>query len=621
MHTNIRLDEIPEDKILIYDIETDCQFAPYAVIRMIGCRLGFKGKKIWLRTKEEFAWFKKLLKDPTVFKFGWNSKSFDDIVLHRHGFEIPEENSHDLMLALKAINPMMPSYSLKFSAWYYFDDPHWPEFELERWAQKTGNDKWTAPDELLVPYCLHDIEQTTNLLGMIWDNVIKPKHWDAYLLDLSQGEPVKEMELEGGIYLNAADLTAKIATLQYQKLGWEQKAWVDSGHRVQNPNSPKQLGAYLNAEGFELDLTDSGEFSVPKSLLLDLIDMEDPTKDVNPVARASYEIRKIQSALKYYENYLEALTDETYAHRPGWIPVQYSISNARTRRYTSNSKYKLNFQNPNHAAKAVQLVPEGWLGVWIDSTQVENVVHIYESEDWARRHAYEADAEWNEYVWLCNRILGGERTKKELDAIQSEQIPNWSIYKQFKTVKLALNFGMGVAKFCSSCGVDSKTGKRMFDLVHDACPAIRSLQDKVSRELTRYGYVRDTFGHIYSGDVRKAYKVVAYLIQGCGTGSLPKAQIRANYDTLRELKTKRGSKLAMLCGTCHDESGLRLSLGLEPDRIIATLQKLMYNMTDKFSPMFDNIPLRAKLYLSRTTADEAEEVSINDTAKIRSYLN
>lgn len=628
IHTQLPIDRLREDQIFFYDIETTDQFAPYCDLRLIVCQQGLDGEPYVVRGKRMEDDFRKKLSSPDILKFGWNNKSFDDIVLHRHGYPVCETNSHDLMLAAKAVAPNLPSYSLKFCAWHYFADPHFPEMELERYALKHGIDKWSVTGKLMDEYALHDIVQTRQMFQLFWDHVVKKQHWPAYLLDLSQGAPLLEMETEGGLFLSEEQLTTEVARLQNEKLYWGQRAYQLSSGRVENPNSSKQIGAYLDAEGFELDLSDNGEFSVPKSLLLDLIDIDNDANDRNPVARCTYETRKVNSALKYYENYLAALqhpTSEVDRLRPkNWIPVQFSISNARTRRYTSNSKYKLNFQNPDKEAKKVQLVPPGFLGVWIDSTQVENVVHIYESDDLQRRKAYEADPDWNEYVWLCNRILGGSRSKKELDSIPSPQVPQWSIYKQFKTVKLALNFGMGVAKFCKSCGVDARTGKHMFGLVHDACPAIHGLQKRVAEDLARYGKVTDTFGHIYSGSIRAAYKVVAYLIQGCGTGSLPKAQIRANYDTLRRHDVRHGGNLSrksgVMCGTCHDENSLRLDLRLGADHILTMLQELMFNMTDRFSPKFDGIPLRAKLYLSRTTTHEAEETDIRDEEKIRSFL-
>jgi len=631
--TRVPIDELSEEQILFYDIETTHQFAPYTELKLIVAQVGLSGKPYVVKTPAQHTDIKRRLNDPSILKFGWNNKSFDDIVLHRHGYPVCEENSHDLMLACKAVAPHLASYSLKFVNWHYFADPHFPEMELERYALKEGIDKWSITGPMMEEYALWDITQTQHMFQLFWDVVIRKAHWHAYLLDVSQGLPVLEMETEGGLFLDDKDLIKRIAALQNAKLYWEQRAYQLSGGRVENPNSSKQMGLYLDEKGFMMELTAGGVFQVSKTLILDLLDLDNPALDKDTVIRCTYEVRKVNSSLKYYENYHEALHHSKDHLERGWIPIQVSISNARTRRYTSNSYYKLNFQNPDKEAKKVQLVPVGFLGVWIDSTQVENVVHIYESDDHLRRAAYEADADWNEYVWLCNRILGGDRDKVELDSLSSPQVPHWSIYKQFKTIKLALNFGMGIDKFCKSCGVDEETGEHMFGLVHDACPAIRRLQRRVASDLAKIGHVTDAFGHIYTGSVRKAYKVVAYLIQGCGTGSLPKAQIRANYDTLREFdgyvrgQVGRRSpehsrfKSGVMCGTCHDENSLRLRLDLGKTTIVAALQKLMYNMTDKFSPKFDNIPLRAKLYLSRTTCHEAEEVSINDHEKILSYLS
>jgi hypothetical protein len=261
----------------------------------------------------------------------------------------------------------------------------------------------------------------------------------------------------------------------------------------------------------------------------------------------------------------------------------------------------LNFQNPNDAARSVQILPKGWLGFWIDSTQIENIVHIYESNDIVRRKAYEADPDWSEYVWLCNEILRTNLTKKELEDIKSNQNENWSVYKQYKTIKLMLNFGAGVKKFSDVTGFGMSDAQKLFSDIHAACPAIHKLQQRVQRDLIRYGEVYDVFGHVYRGEPDMAYKVVAYLIQGCGTGSLSKAQLRANYDTLQAYNQLYTENVAVLCCTTHDETAGRIDLSIGEDQIEEMLSALMFNMTKKFESKFDNIPLRAKLYLSTTT--------------------
>jgi hypothetical protein len=192
---------------------------------------------------------------------------------------------------------------------------------------------------------------------------------------------------------------------------------------------------------------------------------------------------------------------------------------------------------------------------------------------------------------------------------------------------------MGVTKYCRTAKLPERAGQASYNQVHRACPAIRSLQKRVAQEITSQGYVKDVFGHIYYSSA--AHKAVAYLIQGCGTGSLPKVQLRANYDTLHQWdygcshppqgrkvwdKERAIASYGVLCGTLHDETAARISLDLNKQKIIATLQQLMFNMTKRFSPLFDNIPLRAKLYLSRTTCSEREEVSIDDHRTITKYL-
>lgn len=639
----IKVSDIGEDEIMFYDIETDSQFAPYAQLKMIGVQYGFRGTPQLVESWGEKKCFRERLASPDILKVQFNGNNFDDPVLYRNGFPVNERNRHDIFLMAKTVAPRLPAYSLKFINWWYFGDTHPPEMEIYAWLKKNNCENlWQAPKDMLKRYCLYDVHpQTTNLFKLFWEVVQRPLHWKAYTeVELPMGLPLEEMMLRGGEYLDENLIKEKIATLQDEKDYYEDDVYKRTGGKVSNPNSVKQIGEYLrDEEAIELELTDKGNFSLKKEDVLEFLDLDNPDKDRSKIIRGLFEVRRINNTLSYYRNYLAALESNTY-DRKGWIPKQYSGSGARTRRILSNSKYKLNFQNPNEAAKEVQIVPPGWLGWWIDATGIENVIHIYESNDHARRAAYEADPDWSEYVWLANQVLGGERTKEELDEIPSTLNPSWSVYKQFKTTKLALNFGMGTAKYARTSKLPDQAAKQSFNQVQRACPAIQGLQRRIAQDLTQFGHVQDVFGHIYSGPA--AYKVVAYLIQGCGTGSLPKVQMRANYDTLHQWdnplpKTARAPKIydnqpvvidaqrkvvsyGVLAGTTHDENSGRISLLLPPDKIIATLQQMMYNMTERFSPLFDNIPLRAKLYLSRTTTAEREEVDPTDLKTIRKYL-
>lgn len=607
------IDDIPENKIVFWDLETDDKYAPYAKLNTIGIKYGFDGPCVDVRSRKQNDKFREIMADPTVIKVGFNSKNFDEIVLKTHGYELTDVNAHDGYLMIKAITALMPSYSLKFLMWYLLGDHHFAEGRVEKFLTQTRTTDYSLiPPHLLHPYHMHDLDQHRDVFRLAWDEVQQEPHWSAYMLDLAAAPAFQEMILEGGLDINLQACKKKTAALELERAQINEKVERLTGGCIENVNSTKQVAPFLDIEGLEMALTEDGNWSIKKGELMDL-------RSKHPIAQDMYRVREINGTVKYFKAYERAITEGRNTEiQPGIfrIPRSYSISTARTRRPTSSSRFGINFQNPSEEAKTVHKVPAGELGVWIDATQIENVVHIYESEDTARRIAYESDEEWSEYVWLCNEILGGTpRSKAVLDSIPSNVNPNWSIYKQYKTAKLALNFGQGAKGHSKTTGLPLAAAQESFERIHEACPAIQSLQTKVSRLLQQFGYVEDVFGHIYSGPVRKAYKVVAYLIQGCGTGSYPKAFIYANRQTL--LKRKTG----IMVGTTHDDVYMRLFLHKCSDYdIVATLQELYYNMTKRFSYKFDNIPLRAKMYLSRTYESDKKEIDLKNPKTYEKFL-
>lgn len=604
------IEDIREDQIMFYDTETDHQHGAYAYLNSIGVKYGFKGKAEIVRTPKQKDRFRDALADPDMIKVGFNCKNFDNKVLLRHGYPVNNINNHDAYLMAKACSALLPSYALKFILWWFLGKMHFSEGKIDRFRTQTGEKDWAMiPPHILIPYLQEDLDAHSDAFCLFWETVMEEPHWSAYMLDLAVCPAIMEMELVGGLDIDLQICKKKIQELEDEKAELNEKADLFTDGYIKNVNSSRDVGDWLDLQGFAIDLTNDGEFSLKKEDLVDLA-----PKD--PIAKMMFRVREINGVVKYFKAYERAATEGPVLQickEFVRIPRSYSVSNARTRRPTSSSLYGINFQNPNEEAKEAHIVPPGELWCGMDATQIENIVHIYESEDKVRRKAYEEDKEWSEYVWLCNEILGGTpRTKEELDSIPSPENPNWTVYKQFKTAKLALNFGMGVAKFCLTTGLSREIGLETFRQIHEACPAIHKLQDKVKALLRKNGRVEDVFGHIYAGPERKAYKVVAYLIQGCGTGSLPKAQIYANWRTLQRNKT------GVMIGTTHDDNCCRLKLDMD---LLPTLRELMYNMTTRFSYKFDNIPLRAKMYLSKTTERKKIGVDINDTRGILQICN
>jgi len=680
----LHIKDIPEENIVFYDIETTSVYAPYCIQKMVGYQKGICGKPQLVddSNKEEF---RELLASPDVLKVSYNGINFDDIVLWRHGYWVNPENRHDLFLAMKTVAPNLPAFGLKFVNWYLSicettaDALHEPEFRLHKWLKdkRLGMESmYRAPMEMLGPYCLHDVSETCNVFRAVWEKVQEPIHWEPYSqLELGMGEPLHEMILLGREYINLEDIEHRIEKCEEEKELWMARVSRWTNGQIQNIASNSQVTDFLHEElKIEFAISEAGHFLWRKSDKLQMLDVEF-TKDRQPesgeledyslkdrLTIASYEVYDINKVLGYFRSYHRAGVAELRRNGNGStrkycklrvrhitnglssrrdrtrhnekegihfevisIPKSYRLSAARTRRFQSSSKYKINFQNQNKRSKAIQLVPEGWLGFWLDHSQIENVVHIWASEDEERRAAYEADINWSEYVWLCNKIKGTNFNRKELEAIPSPSNPDWSIYKLYKTIKLALNFGMGEDRFAKVSGIALKLARKEFAEVHKACPTIRKLILKIARDLKEGKPIRDPFGHEYYGSVEMAYKVVAYFIQGCAA-SIAKRVTVDNYATLHSMDSSRikyspyikhpytgGYQFGVITGSVHDECSGRISLGLPGKMIVGLIKEMIYNMEEKYSPLFGlstepGRGLRTKLSLSLTNAADVIEL-------------
>ena len=668
----VKVNDIPEDQFLAYDIETAAPHplpegvktdikgavsAAYAKLHMIAFQVGVSGEPELVDDSNRER-FRRMLRDPNIIKVSYNGINFDDMVLWRYKYFVEPRGRHDMYLALKTVAPTLPSYSLKFVNKLYFGDWHEPEGRLWDWLKHNGSVRmYAAPHDLLSEYCKHDVRQTVAVFRMIWEIVQRPLHWGAYRkLELKMAEPLHEMILIAGEYMDVEDIDNRIREAEIRKLGHNDKVVELTEGKITNALSAKQVSEYLPKveTDYEFEISEHGNLNVRKSNLLELM----PT---NPVAKEVYECRSIAKDIGYLRSYYNAARYERdrrngnsnkgadkslrtinfaiglQKDRIGYslnngertkdshslvkIKKSYYLSSARTRRILSSSMFGINFQNQNDRSKVVQLVPKGWLGCWYDLTQIENLVHIWASSDEERRASYEADPNWSEYVWLVNMIMGEKHDKNYWDSIPSPENPQWSIYKQYKTIKLALNFGMGPDKFSKTTGLDRKKAVSLFNRVQAACPAIRGLQLSIRQRIMRDGFVQDPFGHIYSGSVKQAYKVVAYLVQGCGTGSVPKAMTVANYETLHSLDTstpkyhpfikhpfKQTFSYGVLTGTTHDECAFRVSLGLPTREVVRLVKECITNMTTRFASKFEGMPMRTKTYFSITNAAEHIEL-------------
>jgi DNA polymerase I-like protein with 3'-5' exonuclease and polymerase domains len=244
---------------------------------------------------------------------------------------------------------------------------------------------------------------------------------------------------------------------------------------------------------------------------------------------------------------------------------------------------KLNFQNFPYAMRRAVIVPKGEVGWYFDYRQIENVIHIFFSGDEVRKQAYIHDENWSEYIWLAEQILGIKITKED---------PR---YKLYKSGKLGMNYGLGVKLFSRMFNIPLAEARSIYSQIYRACPAIKKLQNEVADALNQYGCVVDPFGYCYHGTEEKAYKVVAYWIQGCAAALMKAAIVRASVIP--------GVKLRL---TVHDEIYFTTK-----DDFMAkhTARKVKHAMTD-FSHLFGGIPIRVECFMSRTNWADKKRIDL-----------
>jgi hypothetical protein len=321
----VRIEDIPEDSIVFYDIETGppkdlppCVKDPnfkgaispaYARLHMKAYQLGLNGEPELAETPAENARLRDLLRDPNIIKVSYNGINFDDIVLWRYGYFVEPRGRHDLYLAMKTCAPMLPSYSLKYINELYFGDTHDAEWELWDWLKHSGNTKsmYKAPKELLATYCKHDVRQTCNVFRMIWEVIQKPMHWPTYRkLELKMAEPIHEMILLAGEWVNTEDIERRIQEIELERNELVNTAWKK--YRIANLGSGRERTAVLHEKyGVEFAVSEHGNMIGRKSDWLQLMDAED--QELGPkqeLAKLIYDYQDRTKVIGYLRAYLNA---------------------------------------------------------------------------------------------------------------------------------------------------------------------------------------------------------------------------------------------------------------------------------------------------------------------------
>lgn len=521
------------------------------------------------------AWIADKCADPSIPKVFANAK-YDLEVLRQHGIIVCGD-VHDVILMAKALYELWPSYSLKNLMYYYLGDLHREQLDMETWLVKHGHPRKNAmehvPRELIQAYGTKDAHCTRKLALVLLTQLIAKDLMRGYEIDRQVIRPVWQME-QNGINIDRAWVSKHYQHLSREVMALRIKA-TKLTHANFNLNSVPQIATYLKSAGIDVPKTEKGNPSLTK---------QTAKKIQHPLVALRLRVTEVAKQAQTYCANLLASIDKQGKVRPN-----FNISLAATRRFSSSGKVvedvsgnNLNWQNFPPVIRRAVTIPPGRVGWFFDYKQIENVIHIFFSGDAERRKIYEADPNWSEYLWLAEKVLG-EKISKEDDR-----------YKRVKSTKLGMNYGMGWRLFAKVHDLPGDMARRMFNDVYRACPAIRTLQKDVAVALQQYGFVEDVFGYRYHGVPDKAYKVVAYLIQGCAAALMKSAIIR--------VAAIPGIQLHL---TVHDE--LFISTADTPLQW-ALARRVRHAMTD-YAHLFDGIPIRVEAY--RSTTNWADKQLVN----------
>lgn len=514
-----------------------------------------------------------LLRNPKIPKVFHNGK-FDLQVLEGNGISVNGE-LHDTMALAKCLDARLPSFSLKHLMYCFLGDFHLEQLAMTEWflshGYKAMDDMALLPKEIIDAYTRKDVEGTFLLWELLWPMVQKEGLVKSYETERGLIRPVAAME-RNPLLIDRKWVRLHYANVNIKAKGIynEMKGMVDDDEDF-NPNSIPQVTRLLMLEGFALEINEKGNAKFDKAAR---------AKIDHPLAKLKSELSVLtKTTATYCKNLIKATETSPL------IFPNFQISEAVTRRFSSRGvdKIKINWQNFPEEMRRCLLIPKGKVGWFFDYKQIENIIHIYFTQDAERRAAYEADENWSEYIWLAERILGEKINKAD------------SRYKRIKSVKLGMNYGLGARKFATMNGIPFGEAREHFNAIQKACPAIKQLHRDVGRILAAKGFVTDPFGYRYWGDPEKGYKVTAWLVQGCAAALMKEAII--------QVSQIEGVTPAL---TIHDE----LFFLTDDDSEQWARAKCAYFAMTNFSHLFSGIPIRVETCRSQTNWLSKEKVEL-----------
>lgn len=530
----------------------------------------------WLYLKEYFA-------DTSIVKIGHNIR-FDVGFVRANGIEVPEHTEiHDTMIMSQMLQNLADSHALDVLAEQVYKYKASKDNEVEKIARKLRMSfKKHNPDSRIHLSQYQHVPKDVMHRYQIEDGERAMLLYRAFLPKL---QAVPEMWLD---YLNEMEfIFTAIKQEEYGMLiDWKQAdkllAWMSgevseakstiqriAGKEI-NPNSPKQLTAYLTQDlGYKIEsTTESGKTSVGKDVIYDLY-----KRHKHPALEALLKLKAYEKGYTNISSYKDLSHPETHV-----IHFNKNTNPARTGRQ-SVSNPNLQNMSTEVSNNAIYRIPSrrcficrpnsimyyvDYSGIelrliaglageqeFIDAFHNKTDPHgmtapVLYGDNWAEVCAYATDPEITE---MMQHIIHSSAVNKNDAAVQelkNRNAPKWmytacqperynfdfsTLKSQMRTGTKVFNFGIGYGGAVSAVtleliGLDNAQKARGHANYCKRWPHLAYFTPNTIKEVRDNGYITTAFGRRLWVSRSKAFCGANYKVQGTAAGILKRAENR-----------------------------------------------------------------------------------------------
>lgn len=388
----------------------------------------------------------------------------------------------------------------------------------KQWIKANNTQDYGAiPIDILVPYGIADVKATIGLFNKLMTLLPEEtkEQWDY---ECQFTRLLFECE-DNGLKINKKYLMKKRIGLLQELIKINTELLMDVGNDKFNPNSHQQVAKlFVRLEVDPIKLTDEGEPSWAKEVLA-LVNKFDHGEKAAKIAQLLMELGE----LKIQESTFCAGWCE-HADENSTVHPDFRQAGTRTGRLSCGDPNGQNF--PDWMKEAL-VIPEGYVGIKWDLSQIEYRKFTHYSENERLLKSYEADP-WVDYHQILADVLGLPR-------------------KPTKTINFGILYGMGKKKLKASlikviadndsqrlrdslqkfttCVIpqhpDTISGELAASIAegvikeyHLQLPQIHKLNDQIKQILKVRGYVRNFYGRRIYLTPDKAYIALNAIIQG-----------------------------------------------------------------------------------------------------------